>query len=249
MTDQSFQFPRFYVTAPSPCPYLENREERKVFTELDGPDATELNEALGRVGFRRSQAVAYRPACDGCNACISVRVLAGEFHPSRNMKRVLKANRDVEVSAMDACATHEQYFVLQKYLMLRHAEGGMTRMDEFEYSEMLETSPVTTTVVEYRVKASSRDRGEPAQLLGVALTDALSDGLSMVYSFFDPDEAARSLGTFIILDHIQRARKAGLPHVYLGYWVEGSAKMDYKRRFKPIEMLGSMGWARLEPGN
>ena len=247
MSDQSFQFPRFFITAPSPCPYLENRQERKIFTELSGRDAAVLNEALAKVGFRRSQSVAYRPACEGCKACISVRVATVAFRPSRNMKRIMKANTDLETSATDAIATDEQYEVLQEYLKTRHADGGMAKMGAFEYSEMVESSPVSTSLVEYRLKQEAAGTRAPGRLLGVAITDAMSDGLSMVYSFFDPTERRRSLGTFIILDHIIRAQKAGLPYVYLGYWVAGSPKMDYKRRFQPLEALGAKGWAPLAP--
>jgi len=247
VSDQSFQFPRFFITAPSPCPYLENRQERKIFTELSGRDAAVLNEALAKVGFRRSQSVAYRPACEGCKACISVRVATVAFRPSRNMKRIMKANTDLETSATDAIATDEQYEVLQEYLKTRHADGGMAKMGAFEYSEMVESSPVSTSLVEYRLKQEAAGTRGLGRLLGVAITDAMSDGLSMVYSFFDPAERRRSLGTFIILDHIIRAQKAGLPYVYLGYWVAGSPKMDYKRRFQPLEALGAKGWAPLEP--
>lgn len=247
MSDQSFQFPRFFITAPSPCPYLENRQERKIFTELSGRDAAVLNEALAKVGFRRSQSVAYRPACEGCKACISVRVATVAFRPSRNMKRIMKANTDLETSATDAIATDEQYEVLQEYLKTRHADGGMAKMGAFEYSEMVESSPVSTSLVEYRLKQEAAGTRALGRLLGVAITDAMSDGLSMVYSFFDPAERRRSLGTFIILDHIIRAQKAGLPYVYLGYWVAGSPKMDYKRRFQPLEALGAKGWAPLKP--
>ena len=246
MTDQSFKFPQFFLTAPAPCPYLENRQERKVFTELSGRDATALNDALGKVGFRRSQSVVYRPACKGCNACISIRVVSKTFCPSRNMRRIIKANADLETSASDAKATDEQYEVLQKYLKTRHAAGGMANMGAFEYAEMVQNSPVQTSLIEYRRAAKKGERG-PGELLGAAITDAVSDGISMVYSFFDPAEKRRSLGTFIIIDHILRAQKAGLPYVYLGYWVEGSPKMDYKRRFQPLEALGPGGWVRLGP--
>lgn len=245
MTDQSFKFPRFFVTAPAPCPYLEDRQERKVFAELAGPDAAELSEILGKVGFRRSQSIAYRPACEGCTACISVRVATADFQPSRNMKRIARTNADLETMATDAIATDEQYDVLQKYLKIRHADGGMATMGVFEYAEMVERSPVPTSLIEYRRPSKARSARGLGKLLGVAITDGISDGLSMVYSFFDPAEARRSLGTFIILDHILRAQKASLPYVYLGYWVEGSPKMDYKRRFQPLEALGPNGWARL----
>lgn len=244
MTDQSLQFPRFYVTAPAPCPYLPGREERKVFTELKGRDIPALNEALSRVGFRRSQAVAYRPSCEGCNACISVRVAAREFRPDRRMRRILRRNRDIVARSVPAKVSDEQFTLLKRYLAARHSDGGMAEMDIFEYAEMVENSPVETTLIEYRAAAGS---GGPGRLVGMALTDVMSDGLSMVYSFFDPAETRRSPGTHMIIEHIERTAAAGLDHVYLGYWIRHSPKMAYKSQFKPLERLSSEGWYRFEP--
>jgi len=235
VTDQGLQFPKFYVTAPSPCPYLKNHTERKVFTELRGPDAAALNEALGRVGFRRSQSVVYRPACENCSQCISVRVRATEFAISRSQRKVLKNNRDLKAEIVPPQVTDEQFALLQLYLGDRHGEGTMADMTLEEFREMVESSPVTTVLVEYR-------RVVDNQLVAVALTDELSDGLSMIYSCFDTSQSERSLGTYIILDHIARAHMANQPHVYLGYWVKDSRKMNYKCRFKPLEKLGPNGW-------
>lgn len=235
MTDQGLQFPKFYVTAPSPCPYLEGLVERKVFTELRGPDAAALNEALGRVGFRRSQSVVYRPACENCTACISVRVRSKDFEISRSQKKVLKVNADIKAEVRPPQITDEQYDLLKTYLDARHGDGTMADMTIEEFRDMVETSPVTTVMVEYR-------RAIDSKLVAVALTDELSDGLSMIYSFFNPDENHRSYGTYIILDHIQRASLTNQPYVYLGYWVKDSRKMNYKSRFKPLEKLGPNGW-------
>jgi len=243
LTDQSYQFPRFFVTAPSPCPYLDDREERKVFTDLAIPDAGEMHEALSKVGFRRSQSVAYRPACENCNECKSVRVLAQAFTPNKSMRRIIKQNRNLKVEATDAFATPEQYELLREYLRARHSEGGMAEMDEFEYAEMVELSPVSTSVIEYREPPGDEDGLMPGKLVGAALTDVMSDGLSMVYSFFDINSARPSLGTYMILDHIKRTQEFGLPHVYLGYWVKDSSKMAYKTRFKPFQTLTGEGWA------
>ena len=241
-----FRFPRFFVTTPSPCPYIKGRTERKVFTELSGAHAGELNDALGRIGFRRSQNVAYRPSCLDCAACISVRVVAQEFVPSATQRRVLKRNADLEVTACKAWATEEQYALLRRYLRVRHPEGGMVEMDESDFSDMVEQSPVKTYIVEYREPASAD--GAPGRLVGACLTDQQADGLSMIYSFFEPDRPGRSgLGTYIILDHIVRAGRAGLPYVYLGYWVEESKRMAYKSRFRPLERLGPGGWRRFDP--
>jgi arginyl-tRNA--protein-N-Asp/Glu arginylyltransferase len=240
-----FRFPRFFVTTPSPCPYLSGRTERKVFTELNGPNAGDLNDALGRIGFRRSQNVAYRPSCLGCTACVSVRVVAGEFRPSTTQRKTLKRNADLEVTACKAWATEEQYDLLRRYLKQRHPEGGMVDMDEHDFADMVEQSPVRTYIVEYREPSTN---GRPGRLVGACLTDQQADGLSMIYSFFEPDNDRRSgLGTYIILDHIVRAGRANLPYVYLGYWVEESKRMAYKSRFRPLEKLGPGGWRRFDP--
>ncbi len=239
------RFPRFFVTSPAPCPYLPGRTERKVFTELKGPHAEELNDALGRIGFRRSQTVAYRPSCFDCRACVSVRVVAGEFAPSAGQKRLLKRNSDLIVSECRPWATAEQFALLQLYLARRHPGGGMASMDEIDYADMVEHTAVASHLVEYR---EPRPDGEPGRLVGACLTDRHADGFSMIYSFYDPDHAGRAgLGNYIILDHIRRAAESGLPYVFLGYWVHGSARMQYKIRFRPLERLGPHGWQRFSP--
>ncbi len=239
-----FRFPRFFVTSPSPCPYLPGRQERKVFTELTGPHAAELNDALGRIGFRRSQGVAYRPSCAGCTACVSVRVVTTAFVPNATQRKLLKRNGDVEVTACKAWATDEQFQLLRRYLGTRHPGGGMAGMDEDDYADMIEHSPVNSVIVEYREPSAD---GVQGKLIGACLTDRQADGLSMVYSFFAADEGNRpGFGNFIIMDHILRAHDAGLPYVYLGYWVKGSPRMEYKTRYRPLEVLGPAGWRRLE---
>jgi arginyl-tRNA--protein-N-Asp/Glu arginylyltransferase len=244
MTQHSRDTPQFYLTAPSPCPYLAGKEERKVFTHLVGERAPELNDLLTHGGFRRSQSIAYRPACDACRACVSVRVIADEFRPSRSMRRIAERNSDIVGEMRAGVPTSEQYSVFRGYLDARHRDGGMADMTVLDYAMMVEDSHVETRIVEYRRRdGSTNGRGE---LLAVALTDVLSDGLSMVYSFFEPDAGARSLGTFMILDHIVRARRLGLTYVYLGYWVRGSRKMDYKGRFLPQERLAPNGWMRVD---
>jgi leucyl-tRNA---protein transferase len=236
VTQHSRDTPQFYLTAPSPCPYLAGREERKVFTHLVGERAPELNNILTHGGFRRSQSIAYRPACEGCRSCVSVRVLAGEFRPTRSMRRIVKRNADVDSEMRRAVPTSEHYAIFRGYLDSRHRDGGMADMTVLDYAMMVEDSHVETRIVEYR---------HAGNLVAVALTDVLGDGLSMVYSFFEPDEAARSLGTFMVIDHIARARRMNLTYVYLGYWVRGSGKMDYKARFLPQERLMPDGWARV----
>jgi arginyl-tRNA--protein-N-Asp/Glu arginylyltransferase len=240
-----FRFPRFFVTSPAPCPYLPGKTERKVFTELSGPHAGELNDALGRIGFRRSQSVAYRPSCLDCSACISVRVVARDFQPSATQRKMIRRHADLEVTACKPWTTDEQYELLRRYLRQRHPGGGMVDMDESDFADMIEQSPVKTYVIEYREPSEG---GRPGRLVGACLTDQQADGLSMIYSFFEPDSPTRSgLGTYIILDHIIRAGRAGLPYVYLGYWVEASRRMAYKARFRPLERLGPNGWHLFEP--
>jgi arginine-tRNA-protein transferase len=240
-----FKFPRFFVTTPAPCPYLAGKTERKVFTELSGNHAAELNEALGRIGFRRSQGVAYRPSCIDCTACVSVRVVATEFKANATQRKLIRRHADLVVNACEPWTTEEQFALLRRYLASRHPGGGMAEMDEFDFADMVEQTPVTTYLVEYREPSTD---GRPGRLVGACLTDQQSDGLSMVYSFFEPDlEHRPGLGTFIILDHIDRARRSGLNYVYLGYWVKGAARMQYKIRFQPLERLGPQGWRRLDP--
>src|SRR5579875_3298288 len=207
LTRELREAPQFYLTAPSPCPYLPSREERKVFTHLIGRRAATLNDTLTQSGFRRSQTIAYRPACENCRACVSVRVKVDEFRLSKNLRRTLSRNRDIAASVVRVEPTSEQYSLFRAYLDARHSDGGMADMTVLDYSMMIEDSHVDTRVVEYRRRGpdsgiNGRGSGE---LLAVALSDVLNDGLSMVYSFFEPGEADRSLGTFMILDHIERA--------------------------------------------
>jgi arginine-tRNA-protein transferase len=248
VTQQPRDTPQFFLTSPSACPYLPGKQERKVFTHLVGERAPAVNDLLTHGGFRRSQSIAYRPACDACRACVSVRVLAQEFEATRTFRRIVGANSDVVTEERPSIPTSEQYSLFRAYLDARHADGGMVDMTVLDYSMMVEDSHVRTKLFEYRRRGPDthiNGRGH-GSLLAVALTDVLSDGLSMVYSFYDPDQRGRSLGTYIILDHIARARALGLPYVYLGYWVEGSPKMDYKRRFLPQERLAHEGWKRVE---
>ncbi len=243
MTDQSFRFPRFFVTAPAPCPYVPGRTERKVFAELKGGSAMEMSEALGRIGFRRSQNVVYRPSCDFCQACVSMRVMAPMFAPTASQKKLLRRHADLEVSACEPWATAEQWSLLRRYLAVRHPQGGMAAMDAHDYADMVEQTPVDTVVVEYREPSSD---GQPGRLVGCCLTDKQSDGLSMIYSFYEPDSVTRrGLGSFIILDHIIRAGDAGMPYVYLGYWIDDCDRMSYKKSYQPAEALIAGIWKRM----
>jgi leucyl-tRNA---protein transferase len=229
---------RYYLTTPGPCPYLPDQEERKVFVHLPPLEAIAINDQLSGLGFRRSQNIAYRPACQTCRACISVRIRVADYALSRTDKRIVKRNQDLVASFVDAEASREHFDLMQAYLAQRHPKGGMIDMSWPDMVAMVEDSLVRTHMIEYRLEG---------RLVGCVLVDGLFDGLSMVYSFYDPKQASRSLGRYIILDHIDQARRAGYSYVYLGYWVKGSPKMDYKSRFAPLEGLSDHGqWRRLE---
>jgi|TARA_R110002096_G_scaffold435770_1_gene662550 leucyl-tRNA---protein transferase len=256
MTDQSAHFPKFYVTAPAPCPYIKGNTERKIFTELNpqplaydkqaiiehrGPEqarhhAEELHHSLALVGFRRSQEIAYRPACEDCLECKSVRIPTMLFKMSKSQKRIFNKNKDIRFEIKANIATEEQYELLQRYINSRHAEGGMAGISFSEYKDMVENSPISTVIIEYR-----DGRGK---LIGAALTDQMQDSLSMVYSFFEISKEMnnRSLGVFIVLNHVNISKSRDLDHIYLGYFVKNSPKMSYKMNFKPIEVLASNGW-------
>jgi arginine-tRNA-protein transferase len=228
----------FFVTAPLPCPYLPGRFERRLVTELAGRQVGAFHDALSRAGFRRSHGIAYVPVCRDCNACAAVRVLADAFSPNRNQRRVWTRNDDLIVAELPARATQEQYALFRSYQQARHSGGEMARMDFCDYQTLVEDTPVDTLIYELRLPSG--------RLVGACLTDRMSDGLSAVYSFFDNGCRRRSLGTFIILSLIERARSLGLPYVYLGFWVEECDKMSYKSRFRPIEAYTPEGWRLLE---
>jgi len=232
-------FPQFFITAPAPCPYLPGMLERKVFTHLVGADARGLNTQLSQGGFRRSQNIAYRPACEGCQACVSVRVPVNSFAPSRSFRRVIERNADLQPQVVKPKASSEHYSLFRGYIDARHGDGGMADMTVLDFAAMVDDSFVDNRMVEYRL---TDEDGAPGTLIAAVLIDILGDGISMIYSFYEPDFASRSLGTYMILDNIERVRKLGLPYLYLGYWVNGSRKMDYKAKFMPQERLTPNGW-------
>jgi arginine-tRNA-protein transferase len=227
-------FQQFYRTGAQPCPYIDGRAERKIITELAGPGGVSLYNELSRAGFRRSHTLAYRPACGQCTACLPVRIDANEHQPGRSAKRLLQHNRDLVVTTIKPSATAEQYRLFVRYQHARHEGGDMAAMSFGDYRAMVEDSPLDTVLV------TARD-GE-GRLMAVCLTDDLDDGCSAVYSFYEPDAPRRSLGTWLVLQLIERMRRRRLAYVYLGYWIEGSPKMNYKVRFRPLEALGPRGW-------
>jgi arginine-tRNA-protein transferase len=229
---------QFYVTAPQICPYLEGRMERKLFTSLQGTDSSNLNNALSKQGFRRSQNVLYRPACVACTACLSARIDVDNFFSSKSHRRILKRNANLLRRPNAPWATEKQYELFRRYLDVRHAEGGMADMDIFEFAAMIEETPVNSRVMEYHTQSGD--------LAAVCLTDIFDDGVSLVYSFFNTEFSKKSLGIYIILDHIKIAQQSGLPYVYLGYWVPGSKKMAYKAKFKGVEIFHNKNWTPLD---
>ncbi len=231
----------FYTTAPLPCPYVAGRTERKVVTEITGPESDTLHDRLSRAGFRRSHNIAYAPVCPGCQACVPIRIPTARFVPDRTLRRISKANLGIAGYEVPARATAEQFHLFQRYQQARHADGDMATMSFYDYRAMIEDTPIDTLLVEFR------DADET--LVGACLTDRLGDGLSAVYSFFAPELEKQSLGTWAILWLVEQARATGLPFVYLGYWVPESRKMAYKARFKPSEILVGGQWRDLTDGD
>lgn len=228
---------QFYATAPVSCPYLAGGAERKLVVELGGQDGEALFADLSRAGFRRSHGFAYRPACRGCRKCVPVRIDVRLFEPTRSLRRVARRNGDLRYAVRPATATVEQYRLFRAYQRHRHGSSDMAGMTFADYRDMVEDTPVDTWLVEARDEAGT--------LIGGLLADRSADALSAAYSYFDPHQPKRSLGTQAVLWLVERARTEGLPHVYLGYWVDGSATMDYKRRFPAVEALVDGRWQPL----
>ena len=238
MTYKSPRRPQFfYTTAPLPCPYIAGRTERKVVTEISGPDSEAVHDRLSRAGFRRSHNIAYAPVCPSCQACVPIRVPVASFRPDRTLRKIARINAGLSGFEVAPRATAEQFQLFQSYQQIRHGEGDMATMSFYDYRAMVEDTPITTSIAEFR--------DEDNRLVAACLADKLGDGLSAVYSFFAPGLDKRSLGTFTILWLIERTRALGLPYVYLGYWVAESRKMSYKSRFRPSEILMGGSWRTL----
>lgn len=229
---------QFFRSGPMPCPYLPGQIERKLFTRIGGPFSAEVNSSLSRAGFRRSHDIVYRPVCAACAACVPVRIPVIAFRPGKSLRRVLKANADVTVQEVQPTATGEQFRVFSAYQRSRHKDSDMARMGMADFTAMIDEGRADTCLFEAR--------DDTGRLVGGLLADRLVDGYSAVYSFFDTKENGRGLGNYLILKLIEICRAQRRSHVYLGYWIEGSRKMAYKARFRPIEALGRDGWVRME---
>jgi arginine-tRNA-protein transferase len=232
---------RFYSTDLAPCPYLAGQQERRLVALVEGKAGNDRLDLLTEAGFRRSQGYLYKPVCPDCRACVPVRIVVAGFRPGRSFRRVVARNADLTWAELPTIGTNEQYALFQRYLRQRHQDGGMVRMDRQAYAEMVELAPATTRLIEFR--------DPDGELVAVSLTDCLRSGLSGVYKFYDPAQPQRSLGSYIILWHIERARQLGLPFVYLGYWIAQSRKMAYKARFATLERLDGPYWLPLAEGD
>lgn len=230
--------PRLLLGTEHPCSYLERRLARSVFVDPQAPLDAGRYGALLDLGFRRSGNYVYRPACGACTECKPVRLPVAQFTPDRAQRRCRRNNADVSL-AVETTLSGDHYGLYRRYLQARHPGGGMDPDDREAFHAFLSSTWGSTEII------AARDRA--GRLLAGAVVDRVPHGLSAVYTWFDPDEPRRSLGTFMILAGIDRARALGLPWLYLGYWVAGSATMEYKRNFRPLEVLRAGGWSRIDP--
>ncbi len=228
----------FFITAPIPCPYLDGKTERRMVTDLATADAIPLHDKLSRVGFRRSHNLVYTPVCHECSACLAVRNVVEEFKPSNSQRRILRINQNLVVNESPAKATNERFELFSLYQDKRHTGGDMATMDYYDFQALIEETPVVTSHIDFH--------NEHGMLIAGCLVDIMEDGLSAVYSYFDPTYKKNSLGSYIILWLIQKTKQLSLPYLYLGYWVKGSQKMTYKDKFQPLECYNGLGWEKLK---
>ncbi len=223
----------FFATPTLSCPYLPDRNERRVVSELVGRNANQQNSALTQAGYRRSHSIVYAPACPDCDACTALRIKAADFAWTRSWRRIMNTNRDLTATEIGPTATTEQFELFISYQSSRHADGDMAKMNYSDYNSLVEDTPVDSYLTEFR---------NAGKLVAVCITDRLGDGLSAVYSFFELGNGKRSLGTLMILQLVEQAQAQKLDHVYLGFWINGCAKMSYKSRFRPFETFTPEGW-------
>jgi leucyl-tRNA---protein transferase len=229
---------RLFHSGAHPCGYFADRTARDLVLDPRDTRLPQLYPMALDWGFRRSGDLVYRPHCRGCRACVAVRVPVADFSPSRSQRRCLARNADLQARVMPAERTDEHLALYQRYLATRHAGGGMDGHGATEFDQFLVGSWSQGRFLELRERASQR-------LLAVAVTDLAGDAMSAVYSFYDPDEAGRALGTLSVLRQLEWARRDGRRHLYLGYWIDAHPKMDYKRRFRPLEAFDGRRWVPL----
>lgn len=229
---------RLFRTAPHPCGYWPEREARDLVLDQRDPRLPLFYPMALEWGFRRSGDLVYRPSCHACNVCIAVRIPVADFRPDRSQRRCLRRNADIESRIVPPELDDERLDLYQRYLGARHPGGGMDGHGAHEFEQFLIGSWNDSRFLELREAGSHR-------LLAVAVTDRVPGALSAVYTFFDSDAAERGLGTLGILRQIEWAHREGRSHLYLGYWIDGHRKMDYKRRFQPLEHFDGRGWRPL----
>ena len=227
---------KFFATPPHDCSYLEGRKATTLFVDPAAEVDNTMYSALSGLGFRRSGRHVYRPHCADCNACVPVRIPSAAFRPRRSQQRIWRRNRDLEIRIAEPGLTEENYALYARYIEARHADGDMHPPSPEQFSSFLLCEWSETRFVEFR---------EGRELVAVAVTDQVRDGLSAIYTFYAPDRPQRSLGVFGVLWQLRRARETGLPFVYLGYWIKQCQKMSYKTDYRPLEMFVGERWVRI----
>ena len=227
---------QIYITTESPCSYFTDRASSNLVPDPKLPLNMSIYNQLIQYGFRRSGTHSYRPHCKNCQACIACRLAVNDFSSSRSQRRCLKNNQDLKVTSVSAGFNDEYFELYQRYLNSRHSDGSMANPSEADFKQFLYCDWSDTRFLEFRLNK---------QLVAVAVTDMVSDGLSAVYSFFEPEMETRSLGTYCILKQIDHAKELGLDYVYLGYWIENHEKMHYKSNFKPLQLYSDEQWKQL----